>query len=140
MRDESGRGDTETRRHGDAMIFSPRPPVSPSAFILHLHPSGYNAAAGTSHMPILTLHRPNFCAECGAKILRLRWRLWTNRKFCDSCALSLRKQRWTTAGVGAFVLFIAGFIFGYRLQPSPPPLIIQRRDPTWTNSSSPATP
>jgi hypothetical protein len=81
---------------------------------------------GTSLMPFLTLHRPNFCAECGAKILRLRWRLWTNRKFCDSCARTLRTQRWTTAGLITFLLFITGFILGQRLQPSPPPLIIQR--------------
>ena len=86
-------------------------------------------------MPFLTLHRPNFCAECGAKILRLRWHLWTNRKFCDSCARTLRKQRWTTAGVVAFVLLITGFIVGHKLQRSPPPLIIQRTEPRLGDSS-----
>lgn len=96
---------------------------------MRIHPGG------TSLMPFLTLHRPNFCAECGAKILRLRWRLWTNRRFCDSCARSLRQQRWTTAGLIVFLLFIAGFIVGHRLQPSPPPLIIQRTEPSSRNTN-----
>lgn len=79
-------------------------------------------------MPLLTLHRPNFCAECGAKILRLRWRLWTNRKFCDSCARSLRRQRWTMASAITVALISTGFIFGVKLRSSPPPLIIQRAE------------
>jgi len=91
-------------------------------------------------MPFLTLHRPNFCAECGAKILRLRWRLWTNRKFCDSCARTLRRQRWTIAGLITVVVFITGFFVGYKLQPSPPPLIIQRAEPASRDSSSASTP
>jgi hypothetical protein len=79
-------------------------------------------------MPFLTLHRPNFCAECGAKILRLRWRFWTNRKFCDSCARTLRRQRWTMTGVIALSLFVIGFLVGHKIQPSPPPLILQRTE------------
>jgi hypothetical protein len=87
-------------------------------------------------MPFLTLHRPNFCAECGAKILRLRWRLWTNRKFCDSCGRTLRRQRWTMAGVIALSLFLGGFLVGHKLQPSPPPLILQRTEPAATQPSA----
>lgn len=97
-------------------------------------------ASETSHMPFLTLHRPNFCAECGAKILRLRWRLWTNRKFCDSCARSLRRQRWTTAGVITLLIFTTGLILGHRLQPSPPPLIIQRTERQSGDSTSGSSP
>ena len=90
-------------------------------------------------MPFLTLHRPNFCAECGAKILRLRWRLWTNRKFCDPCARTLRKQRWTMVISIAFILFVTGFLLGHRLQPAPPPLIIQRSEPASRDSNSVST-
>jgi hypothetical protein len=32
------------------------------------------------------MYRPKFCAECGAKVVRLRWRPWTSRRFCDACA------------------------------------------------------
>lgn len=91
-------------------------------------------------MPFLTLHRPNFCAECGAKILRLHWRLWTNRKFCDLCARALRRQRWTITGLITSVVFITGFFVGYKLQPSPPPLIIQRAEPASRDSNSASTP
>ena len=90
-------------------------------------------------MPFLTLYRPNFCAECGAKILRLRWRLWTNRKFCDSCAHGLRRQRRTIAGLITFVVFITGFFVGYKRQPQPPPLIIQRVEPASRDSNSAST-
>jgi len=91
-------------------------------------------------MPFLTLYRPNFCAECGAKILRLRWRLWTNRKFCDACARTLRRQRWTIAGLITSVIFITGLFVGYKLQPSPSPLIIQRGEPAAIDSNSASTP
>ena len=79
-------------------------------------------------MPLLTLHRPNFCAECGTKILRLGWRLWTNRKFCDGCATKLRKQRWTEATFLIVGIFLAGFALATELKTPPPPLIIQRKD------------
>lgn len=32
------------------------------------------------------LYRPNFCANCGEKIERAQWHLWTSRRFCDVCA------------------------------------------------------
>jgi hypothetical protein len=85
-------------------------------------------------MPLLTLHRPNFCAECGAKILRLRWYLWTNRKFCDMCARATRKQRWTMVGLVTIGIFLAGFIVDHSIKSRPPPLIIQRKE-TATGSS-----
>lgn len=78
-------------------------------------------------MPLLTLYRPNFCAECGAKILRLRWYVWTNRKFCDACASASRKQRWTSVGVLVSTIFVAGLIVGHHIK-TPPPLIIQRQE------------
>ena len=79
-------------------------------------------------MPLLTLHRPNFCAECGIKILRLRWRIWTNRKFCDGCAAKLRKQRWTEATIVLVSIFLAGFYLATQFKAPPPPLIIQRKN------------
>jgi len=78
-------------------------------------------------MSLLTLHRPNFCAECGAKILRLRWRVWTSRRFCDSCASRLRKYR-----ISAAALFITGllcaFVLGRSMRRPPPPLILERKE------------
>ena len=31
------------------------------------------------------LYRPKFCCECGEKIERIEWRIWTNRRFCEVC-------------------------------------------------------
>lgn len=35
------------------------------------------------------LFRPSFCANCGEKIERAEWKLWTSRRFCDLCASEL---------------------------------------------------
>ena len=78
-------------------------------------------------MPVLTLHRPNFCAECGARILRLRWRLWTSRRFCDTCLPKFRKQRLSAIVLGGAVLLV-GIIIGRSLRPPPPPLTIVRKE------------
>lgn len=32
------------------------------------------------------LYRPAFCCNCGEKIVREDWRLWTSRRFCALCA------------------------------------------------------
>ncbi len=31
------------------------------------------------------LFRPSFCANCGEKIERAEWRIWTSRRFCEVC-------------------------------------------------------
>ena len=36
------------------------------------------------------LFRPKFCSQCGEKIERTEWRLWTSRRFCDLCATDHR--------------------------------------------------
>ena len=32
------------------------------------------------------LYRPAFCCNCGEKIVREEWKLWTSRRFCALCA------------------------------------------------------
>jgi hypothetical protein len=94
----------------------------------------------------LTRYQPNFCAECGAKLLRLHWHFWTSRKFCDECARLLRKQRLGSALLAVLALLGAGFVVGRIRQPARPPLIIERRadsplnaGQTSTSTSSPST-
>jgi hypothetical protein len=72
------------------------------------------------------MYRPNFCSECGAKIVRLHWHPWTSRRFCDTCARRLRKERLQLPLISAVLLFSMGFVTGRVLRPKPPPLIIQR--------------
>jgi len=78
---------------------------------------------------LLTTYRPKFCAQCGDKIIRLRWRLWTSRRFCDGCAPEFRKESWQSSFALIATLLCLGFIAGRALKPEPAPLIIQRNAP-----------
>jgi hypothetical protein len=82
----------------------------------------YNAET----LSLLTNYRPNFCSECGAKIVRLRWRVWTSRRFCDDCCARLGKtQRWQRALMIA-VLIVFAILIGRGFKRESPPLVIQR--------------
>jgi hypothetical protein len=72
------------------------------------------------------MYRPNFCSECGTKIVRLHWPPWTSRRFCAACARHLRKERLQVPLVAGVLLLSVGFAAGHALRPPPPPLIIQR--------------
>ena len=73
------------------------------------------------------MYRPNFCAECGERVLRARWRVWTSRRLCPSCAPRFRRGR-----IGVMLLLIAslfgsGFFLGRAGRPAPAsPLIVER--------------
>jgi hypothetical protein len=73
------------------------------------------------------MYRPNFCSQCGCKIVRLHWHLWTSRHFCDACARSLRGERVRRRLLSAVLLLGVGVMSGRALRPTPPPLTIQRR-------------
>jgi hypothetical protein len=75
---------------------------------------------------LLAIYRPNFCAQCGERIIRLRWSLWTSRSFCDACFPEFRKQRWLSPllRIGAFLCL--GLVTGRALRSKPAPLIIER--------------
>ena len=72
------------------------------------------------------MYRPNFCSDCGTKIVRLHWHPWTSRRFCPTCARRLRKERLKVPLIAGVVLLSVGFAAGHALRPTPPPLIIQR--------------
>ena len=59
------------------------------------------------------LYKPKFCCECGEKVERAEWRLWTNRRFCEFCETEFQGEeigRKMFAAFGAFAI-IAG-VFG----------------------------
>ena len=98
---------------------------------------GFVYNAGT--LPFLTNYRPNFCAECGEKIVRLRWRVWTSRKFCDKCGLRFRKAQWLQSGIATVALVVVGVSIGRVFRREPPPLVIERTiSSAATPSASPA--
>jgi hypothetical protein len=85
------------------------------------------------------MYRPNFCAECGAQVVRAHWRLWTSRRFCDACAGRLRKARIIPPLIGCLCLFFFGLIAGRTARQAPPPLVIeQSRSPATSGQSSEA--
>ena len=73
------------------------------------------------------MYKPNFCSECGSKVLRLRWHFWTSRKFCGKCARRLRRARLARPLFAMFGLFGAGYLAGQVRRADPPPLIIERK-------------
>jgi hypothetical protein len=79
------------------------------------------------------MYRPNFCAECAAKIVRLRWRLWTNRRFCERCSTRFAKERMIQVTIAGAALFLVGLAVGRAARPATPPLLIER------NQASPSS-
>ena len=88
-------------------------------------------------MSILTSYRPNFCCQCGAKIVRLRWFMWTSRRFCDKCFRALARAHWLRPTLTLIALLLFGVVIGRGCRRAPPPLIIER--PTKSASISPET-
>ena len=80
-------------------------------------------------MSILTSYRPNFCCECGHKIVRLRWFVWTSRKFCDKCFRKFAKSQWLRPTLSLCALLLFGVLLGRGCRRAPPPLIIERPAP-----------
>ena len=72
------------------------------------------------------MYKPKFCAECGEKIIRLRWRLCTSRKFCVDCAPRFVKEQAIQLVVTSIAVFLFGIIIGHATRRVPPPLVIQR--------------
>ena len=77
---------------------------------------------GASHK----MYRPNFCSECGAKIIRLHWYTWTSRRFCSTCSHRLLKERFAIPLVVSALLFGIGLGIGRAAKSQDAPLIIER--------------
>src|SRR2546427_667312 len=80
------------------------------------------------------MYKPNFCSQCGTKLLRLRWHFWTSRRFCNDCAPGLRKERFLSWFLAGLTLLSAGYCAGRARRPAPPPLTIVRRADSPLNS------
>lgn len=94
----------------------------------------YNAET----LQFLTSYRPNFCSDCGERIVRLRWRVWTSRRFCDKCFPRFRKPQLLQRTCAVVVVLLFGMLIGRGWRREPPPLIIQRTAST-TPQADPTT-
>lgn len=73
------------------------------------------------------MYKPNFCAECGEKITRTRWRFWTSRRFCPACEGRFRRRQIIARLLIIAMLLSIGVVMGRGLRSQPqPPLIVQR--------------
>ncbi|HEX5885371.1 MAG TPA: hypothetical protein VFY67_12600 [Pyrinomonadaceae bacterium] len=91
-------------------------------------------------MSLLTSYRPNFCCECGDKIVRLRWRVWTSRRFCEKCFARFVRAHWLQRTCATIVLVCVGMLIGRACRRERPPLVIQRTvtTPSQTPTQTPA--
>ncbi len=90
-------------------------------------------------MPILTSYRPNFCCQCGNKIVRLRWFAWTSRRFCDQCARSFARSHWLRSSLTILIFFLGAVLLGRGCRRAPPPLIVERPVASTPSSAVPGT-
>ena len=102
----------------------------------------YNARGtqkGPHNLSFLTNYRPNFCSECGEKIVRLRWRFWTSRRYCDKCASRFVKPQSIQRVLAATVFVVVGLLIGRGCRHERPPLVINRPvvAPSSNSSTSP---
>jgi hypothetical protein len=85
------------------------------------------------------MYKPNFCAECGAPILRADWHFWTSRRFCANCAPRFRTERILLPFIICAALFATGLALGRAARPAPPPLIVERGALPFAPAAPPAS-
>ena len=73
------------------------------------------------------MYRPNFCADCGERVLRERWRAWTSRRFCPACERRFGRA-WPRPVIACCLIALAAFAAGRLMRPQPPPLTIEHRE------------
>jgi hypothetical protein len=82
------------------------------------------------------VYTPNFCCECGNKLIRLRWHFWTSRRFCRVCARRFKRERFLPLLFFSAAFIISGYLLGRAHQAPAPPLIIERRSDSPLDNSA----
>lgn len=82
------------------------------------------------------LFRPKFCANCGEKIERAEWFIWTSRRFCQVCESDLKAIDLMPSAVVIGSLLIGVFGFGSYLKsgPSNSELLVSKSSRTAVNN------
>jgi len=66
------------------------------------------------------LFRPTFCCNCGEKVERAEWKLWTSRRFCELCATEFSLQDYAVKGVILFAAAVTVLGFARLFAPTKP--------------------
>lgn len=61
-------------------------------------------------------YKPKFCCNCGEKIDRIDWRLWTSRRFCDVCAVEHKGNELLPRVIVGFAVLFGVFGIGSYFQ------------------------
>lgn len=74
--------------------------------------------------------RPKFCCNCGERIERIEWHLWTSRRFCELCATEYKHiDLVPIAAVGlGFLLSVLG-LSSYFRGPDRVPVVSRNGEP-----------
>jgi hypothetical protein len=84
------------------------------------------------------MYRPNFCAECGTRVERERRRPWANRRFCPVCAPRFQRKQILLTALSVVALFSLGVFAGRLQRTGPPPLIVERAQPSAVPAPAPS--
>ena len=63
--------------------------------------------------------RPSFCANCGEKIERAEWRIWTSRRFCQVCETEFKGQDLIPRAIVGLGILVGIFGVGGYLKSGP---------------------
>jgi hypothetical protein len=66
-------------------------------------------------------YRPNFCCNCGEKIERIEWTMFSSRKFCDLCQTEFRAKDVGTKLLAVLGIVISTAVISSIFRPAQPP-------------------
>ena len=86
------------------------------------------------------LFRPSFCANCGEKIERVEWRVWTSRRFCQVCETEFKghdliPRAIVGLGILAGIFGVGGYL---KSGPSTPDSLALRQPRKFVEQAPPA--
>jgi len=60
------------------------------------------------------MFRPTYCCNCGEKVERVEWHIWTSRRFCELCSTEYKHiDMFPFGAVGLGLLFVVFGISGF---------------------------
>lgn len=80
------------------------------------------------------MYHPKFCCECGERILREKWRLWTSRRYCDNCAKHYQKKQIIAPIIASVALLGGGLLAGRSMRSGQPPILEKSQLVTLTST------